>query len=187
MTTTQANNSSNPAVAATMPSAPPKLVPVDSIVQTAGIVTSFARRDLDQLAKFEPEGAEYVMTRHTLLPSHALEWLLLLLLDGLRLSLSFEFRHRCVRACVLARYLQRLRNLLDSLASIPTPVGSRTDMELQQIASSINLVTAFSVREDVVDDMDDEGLRELSQSMQLLRQVRTVAHLRAARACMLSS
>ena len=62
---TQANNLSNPAVAsiAAVPSALPKLVPVDSIVQTAGIVTSFARRDLDQLAKFEPEGAEYV-TQH---------------------------------------------------------------------------------------------------------------------------
>eukprot|EP00750_Incisomonas_marina_P010231 INCI16254.8.p1 GENE.INCI16254.8~~INCI16254.8.p1 ORF type:complete len:1687 (+),score=346.91 INCI16254.8:258-5318(+) len=131
---TQANNLSNPAVAsiAAVPSALPKLVPVDSIVQTAGIVTSFARRDLDQLAKFEPEGAEY---------------------------------------------LQRLRNLIDSLALISTPVGSRTDVELQQIASSINLVTAFPVREDVVDDMDDEGLRELSQSMQLLQQAsRSLQH-----------
>ena len=76
--------------------------------------------------------------------------------------------------CILARYLQRLRNLIDSLALISTPVGSRTDVELQQIASSINLVTAFPVREDVVDDMDDEGLRELSQSMQLLQQVHTL-------------
>ena len=37
-----------------------KLTPIDSIVQTAKIVTSFARRDLSQLADFEPEGAEYL-------------------------------------------------------------------------------------------------------------------------------
>ena len=44
---------------------PIKLVPLDSVVQTARIVTSFARRDLTQLATFEPEGAECV-TRHTM-------------------------------------------------------------------------------------------------------------------------
>ena len=34
------------------------------------------------------------------------------------------------------------------------------------------LVVAFPAREDVTDEMDEEGLRELSQLMQLLKQVR---------------
>jgi hypothetical protein len=38
----------------------------------------------------------------------------------------------------------------------------------------LQLVVSFPVRRDVLDDMDDEGQRELSQLMQLLHQVRCV-------------
>ncbi len=108
------------------------MVPLDSIIQTAGIVTSFARRDLDELRSFEPEGAEY---------------------------------------------LARLRALVDSLAALPTPVGTRKDDQLVEVASATLLVCEFPYREDVVDDMDPEGLRELAQLMQLLRQAaRSLEH-----------
>jgi len=58
----EANNSSSSAATSAGAIAPGEveLVPIDSVVQTARIVTSFARRDLAQLATFEPEGAEYV-------------------------------------------------------------------------------------------------------------------------------
>ena len=51
------------------------------------------------------------------------------------------------------------------------PLDRKSMKQLNAVYAGIGLVTAFPVRPDVVDDLDEEGERELVQLMQLLIQV----------------
>lgn len=74
-----------------------------------------------------------------------------------------------------ADYILRLRTLADSLAQdieLPVqPLNSTYIKNIESVYGAIGLVTSFPVRADVVDNLDDEGERELVQLMQLLIEV----------------